>query len=366
MRPIIALGIFLAATTLPAQQQPGPQPAAPAAQQPVPTAQQPAPNAPPAVSQPLTTEAKVVTLYATVRDKHNSLISNLSQSDFTVSEDNRPQKITYFRRETDLPLTVGVMVDTSLSQRHVIGSERTASSAFFDHVLRPDKDKAFLMHFDYDAELLEDITDSREKLKAALADLQTPDFDQMRSSRDGGPRRRGGTVLYDSIYLASNELMKKQQGRKAVVLLTDGVDRGSKVTITEAIESALRADTAVYAIYYADPDESRSSYAGNRGGYGGRGGSRGGGRYPSQEQRPDGKKILERIARETGGRFYQVSKKESVDEIYTQLEDELRKQYALAYTPDRPHPGAGFHMLAVTAGNKDLTVQSRDGYYSDK
>jgi VWFA-related protein len=359
-----------------------PAPATPAAPSPsspsAPGAATPSAGATPAAP-PITTTVKLVTLYATVRDKKGKLVSNLDKSNFTVEEDGRPQTIQYFARDPDVPLLLGLLVDTSLSQRHVIGAERTASSAFIDHMLRADKDKAFLIHFDREVELLEDLTNSRDKLRAALNDLQTADRDDSgggsggRGGSGGGGRggygsHRGGTQLYDAIYLAANEIMKKQQGRKAVVVLSDGVDRGSKVSLPEAVEAAQRADTLVYSILFTDPDAPRpGSYSSSNGSPGGWGGGRRGGqgRYPQQEQRPDGKKILERISKETGGRLFQVNKKDSVDDIYTELEQELRTQYSLAYTPDKS-TGTTYHMLKVTTNQKDDTVQSRDGYYSEK
>jgi VWFA-related protein len=161
--------------------------------------------------------------------------------------------------------------------------------------------------------------------------------------------------------------MSKQQGRKSLIILSDGVDRGSKETLTEAIETAQRANTVVYSILFKD-DEGYSHPSGGmmgpRGPSGGGGGRRGGGRYP-QEERPDGKKILQQISNATGGRLYEVSKKETVDKIYTEIEEELRNQYSLGYTPDK-ETGPGYHRIQVTTKNKDLVTQARDGYYSTK
>jgi VWFA-related protein len=286
---------------------------------------------------------------------------------------------------------LGLLVDTSLSQRRVLGQERTASYAFLDHMLREDKDKAFLIHFDHEVELLQDLTPSRSKLESALELLEAPERDSGggygggsgggQSGSGGGPGagggrgRRGGfgagTLLYDAIYLASNEVMKPLQGRKAVIVLTDGVDHGSKESLVTAIESAQRADTLVYSILFAgdEPGMSRGGFGGPRmgggwpGGGGGWPGGGGGGRrgYPSEE-RPDGKKVLEQLSRETGAQMFEVSKKESIDEIYARIEEELRHQYSLGYTPD--HPESGYHKIHLTTKNKDLIVQARDGYYA--
>lgn len=353
-----------------------------------------------AAQQPTTysVEVKVVNVLTTVRDKHGKLINNLSQDDFMLDEDGRPQSIRYFSRETDLPLTLGLLVDTSLSQRRVLDQERSASGSFVDRVLREDKDSAFLIRFDREVELLQDLTSSREKLQAGLRLLQMPAPEQDRSGGGSGGgypgggggspgggggsgrgghshHRGGGTLLYDSVYLASDELMQKQRGRKAVIILTDGVDQGSKVTLERAIESAQRADTVVYSILFADPDAYRSSGGWDRGGgmngpWGRRGGGYPGGYPPRspqpQQEHPDGKKMLERISRETGGRMFGVSKKQTIEQIYQQIQDELRNQYNLGYTPDRASDGPEYHKIHVVTKQKDLVVQARDGYYSPR
>lgn len=308
---------------------------------------------------------KVVNVLATVRDKKGEIIQNLNKDDFTLEEDGRPQTISYFSRETDLPLTLGLLIDTSMSQRRVLGQERTASYRFLDQVLREEKDKAFVIHFDREVELLEDLTSSRRKLESALNSLETPQLRPRGGGGGGGGyprggRHGGGTVLYDAVLLASDELMKKQHGRKAVIVLSDGVDTGSKVSITSAIESAQRADTLVYAILFADEE----GYGSRGGGFGGRGmGRRGGypgGRYP--QSRPDGKKILQQISKETGGGFFEVSKKQTVEQIYSRIEEELRNQYSLGYTPDKADPG--YHKITLAVKQKGLIVQARDGYYA--
>jgi len=294
----------------------------------------------------------------------------LTKDDFALDEDGRPQTISYFARENDLPLTVGLLVDTSLSQRRLLDQERTASSSFVDRVLREDrKDQAFLIHFDHEVELLQDVTSSRKKLETALGLLQTPELED--TSQGGGHHHGGGTLLYDAVYLASEDLMKKQQGRKALVILSDGDDRGSKVGLLSAIESAQRANTVVYSILFKDdyPDRPRGGYDGGPGGWGGHGGGHGGGghRYPQQEeQRADGKKILERISKETGGRLFEVSKKQAVDQIYDEIQQELRDQYILGYIPDKSANSAGYRKIHLTTKQKDLSVQARDGYYATR
>jgi VWFA-related protein len=327
-------------------------------------------------------EVKVVNVLATVRTKHGEIVRNLTKDDFMLEEDGRPQTIRYFAQETDLPLTLGLLVDTSMSQRRVLDQERSASQTFLDEVLRVNKDLAFVIHFDREVELLQDLTSSRQKLQSALGLLQTPQTTEGGGGNSPGSwpgsRRRGGggsggTLLYDAVYLASNELMKNQGGRKALIILSDGVDTGSKETLASAIEAAQRADTLVYSILFAD--EQAYGYGGGFGGRGmggmeGRGGigRRGGGgrgRYP-QEPRPDGKKILERISKETGGRLFEVSKKQPIDQIYNRIQEELRNQYSLGYTPHRANAGAGYHNIRLTTKEKDVIVQARDGYYAER
>ena len=345
------------------------------------------------VAATIAVDVKVVTLPVTVRDKHGKIIRDLTKDDFTLQEDGRPQSIRYFSQDTNLPLTLGLLVDTSRSQTNVLDAERSASRSFLEQMLVQPKDKAFLIHFDREVELLQDLTSSREKLQSALDLLKTPS-DRERSndpndsddSRSGsGSHHSGGTQLYDAVFLASNELMKKQQGRKALVVLSDGVDRGSKTYLESAIESAQRADTVVYAIYFAESrhDEGQrpghgmgrggggwpgggGGWPGGGGGYPGGGGGGRGGQRPSESPRTDGKKILERISKETGGRFFEVTKKETVGDIYTSIVEELRTQYSMGYTPDKDSTASGYHHIQLTVKKKDLTVQTRDGYYADR
>jgi VWFA-related protein len=328
----------------------------------------------------VTVQVKVVNVPATVRDKHGKIVNNLTKDDFVLEQDSHPQSIRYFAKESDLPLTLGLLVDTSYSQRRVMDQERSASSSFLDNMLRPEKDQAFLIHFDHEVELLQDLTPSREKLRAALASMDAPRFSQTGGGNPGGQSGGGypgghrgggggggahgaGTLLYDAVYLASDELMKKQTGRKAIVVLSDGVDRGSKESLRSAIEAAQRADTIVYSILFKDEEERPYGGFGRGGMGGGMGGHHGGyGRYP-QEQRPDGKKILEQISKETGGRLFEVSSKQTVDRIYVQIEEELRNQYSLGYSPEQA--AAGYHHIAVKIKQKDLIVQARQGYYGE-
>jgi VWFA-related protein len=305
----------------------------------------------------------VVNVLATVRDKEGRIVSNLTKDDFTIEEDGRPQVVKYFTQQTDLPLTLGLLVDTSGSERRNIESERRASYKFFDQVLREDKDKAFLIHFDWQVELLQDLTPSRKKLDSGLDTLGASDPpSNQRQGQAGRGRGGGGTLLYDAVFLAGDDVMREEavtsaQGRKAVILFSDGEDMGSKTLLTGAIEAAQRADTLVYSVRFYDPNMN--------GGFGGGGRGRRGGGFPGPGQRgnrEDGKRVLQRISEETGGAYFEAAAGTALDKIYARLQDELRNQYSLGYTSDQN--GAGYRMIRVTAKGKNLTVQARQGYYA--
>ncbi len=328
------------------------------------------------------TGVKVVNLFANVRNKAGAIVKDLTKDDFLLDEDGRAQEIRYFSQESDLPLTLGLLVDTSGSQRRLIEEERAASYRFFEQVLRPEKDVAFVIHFDFDVELLQDITSSRRLLEKALENLEAPAQQRQPQQRQptqqqtpfpfpggggrrgrngrggpvngggGGGRSGGGTMLYDAVLLAADELMRKQTGRKALILLTDGVDTGSKVSLSSAVEAAQRADTFVYSILFEDP----AAYGG-----GGFGLGRMGGRVPMNM--PNGKKVLEQISRETGGRLFEVSKKNTLAKVYDEIDEDLRHQYSLGYSPDHTEAGAGYHRIRLTTKQKALIVQTREGYY---
>ena len=279
---------------------------------------------------------KVVNVPATVRTKKGEIVRDLSKDDFTLAEDGRPQSIKYFAKESDLPLSIGLLVDTSGSQRRLIEQERSASFAFLQQMMREDRDKAFVIHFEGEVELLQDLTSSRQKLASALDALQAPQMQSshggMPGSGRGGARGGGGTALYDAVFLASDEVISKPEGRKALIILSDGVDNASRISLERAIESAQRADTLVYSILFADSE----AYGGGWGaGAGGGGWGRHGGGYPRfpqpqpRQSTADGKKVLERISKETGASMFEVSKKQPIGEIYAQIQEELRNQYSL-------------------------------------
>ena len=377
------------------------QPPGAAAQPPAATA---AGQAPAATAPTLNVDARLVNIPVVVHDKKGALVQTLAQDNFVLQVDGHPQTIRYFNRDTDLPLTLGLLVDVSLSQRDAIDDERTASFAFLDDTITG-RDKAFVVQFARQTDLLQDVTSSKPKLQAGLKQLETPasggDYDTTssgpnstgsgRSSDSSTRARRAGTTLYDALFLSSDELMSKQTGRKAIVILSDGVDSGSKESLASSIEAAQRADTIVYAIYFKDretaggfnqnPGRQGGGYPGGRGGGGGGfpggggggypgGGGRGGGQGRQPEGLPshiDGKKVLQRMADETGGGLFEVGKKETFAEIYKQIGDELRAQYRLGYTPDKETASDGYHRIVLTLSKsspKDLFLQTRDGYYS--
>jgi VWFA-related protein len=353
-------------------------------------AQQPAATQPSAT---LKVQVNEVVLPVTVRDKKGALATSLKIGDFTLTEDGRPQTIKSFTRETNLPFRLGLLVDTSRGVSGAIEEERKAAGKFVDQMLPADpnaasgaeKDEAFLIHFDREVELLRDFTNSRDKLHRELDEMgptraaqnsnQGPETSGDDQDRPRGSR--GGTQLYDAIFLASDELMKPQEGRKALVVFSDGVDRGSKDTLNDAVDAADRANVAVYTIYFKGAQErpagsgypggghhggmGSGGYPGGGGGYPGGGGRRGG---SSSEPQVDGKKILEKIAERTGGRYFEAKKKDNLDEIYGQIAEELRGQYLLTYTPDMVDKEGGFHKIALKTNKDDLTVVTREGYYA--
>ncbi len=273
------------------------------------------------------TDVKVVSVLATVLDKQNHLIRDLNRDDFRILENNRPQSIKYFSRDSDLPLTLGLMVDTSMSQEHVISAERVASFHFLDRVLREKLDQAFVMQFDMAVRVAQPLTHSREDLRQALVFVDTPTRAQLREQSGGG------TLLFDAVVQASKEIMAPLQGRKALIILSDGGENGSDAKLSDAIDAAHRADTLVYSILF--------------------GGS-------------EGRGILERISRETGGGFFTVSKKQSIDQVFDAIQDELRSQYDLGYVSDVPVEISEFRRIQLSVNRPGLKVQARDRYWAKR
>ncbi|MBZ5608413.1 MAG: VWA domain-containing protein [Acidobacteriia bacterium] len=283
------------------------------------------------------TEIKVVNLLAVVRTKKGEIISGLSKNDFTILENARPQTIRYFSRETNLPLTLGLMVDTSMSQHRLLDAERSASFHFLDRVLRENTDQVFLMQFDMAVMLRQALTSSRSQLEDKLAYVDTPTRNEL------ALQRGGGTLLYDAVFQASREIMMSQRNRKALIILTDGVDTGSDRTLSDAIEAAQRADTLVFSILFSDP-----------------------GAYDFSLGEPNGRRVLERLAKETGGSFFEVSKKQSIETVFSLIEQELRSQYSLGFVSDQPVRVSEFRTLQLNTKLKGLVVQARDRYWAQR
>ena len=309
----------------------------------------------PAAEATFSSSVSVVNILATVRDHSGKVVNELTKDDFLIEEDDRPQAIQYFSRQSAIPLTLGLLMDTSFSELRNIDAERQASHRFFDRVLREDQDNAFVLNFDTRVVLRRNLTSSRADLHAAL--------DQVRREQDkgaGGPAI--GTLLYDAVAGSSAQILRNPQGRKAIILFSDGEDLGSKTSLEGAIEAAQRSDTLVYSIRFAD--EGGNSGPGfvapmGRGGRGfpGGAGSRGGG-----YNRPDGQRVLREISEKTGGTYFEAGKTSALDKAYAQIEDELRNQYSLGYTSYRT--GAGYRRIRVATKRKNLTVQARQGYYA--
>jgi VWFA-related protein len=282
------------------------------------------------------TEVKVVNVLATVRDRSGALITSLSREDFALGEDGRPQTIRYFSRETDLALTLGLVVDTSGSQRRVMDAERGATLRFLDAVVRENKDRVFLMQFDSHVQMKQPLTSSVGKVEDALAFVDTETRRQLQ--RQGG----GGTLLYDAVVQASDEVMRKLNGRKALIVLSDGVDFGSEGTLQDAVAAAERAGTLIYSILYSDP-----------GAYGFLGGH-------------DGRRVLQRLASESGGSFFEVSKKRNLDDIFEILQQELRSQYSLGYVSDKPVTISEFRAIQLTVREKGLAIEVPHRYWAQR
>jgi VWFA-related protein len=292
----------------------------------------------------------LVNLYFTVKTKKGELIPNLEQKNFKVFEDGKEQTIQRFSRETDLPLTLGLLIDISASQERLIDVEREAASAFFSSVIRK-KDEAFLISFGKSTDLLQDYTSSPRALSSALRDLhgdgQTPGMGPVPIPNTGPVPQVGspkGTLLFDAVYLAADEKLKSEVGRKALILITDGDDQGSTYNIKTAIEAAQKSDAIIYSIYYVD-----HGFYMQGGMFGGGGGGEG---------------DLRKMSSETGGHVFSVDRKHTLDEIFKQIQDELRNQYSIGYVPTNATRDGTFRRIDIKVDNKDYRVQARNGYYA--
>ncbi len=298
------------------------------------------------------TGVQVVNLFAVAKNSSGHTRNNLRKDDFKLQVDGKPQSIAYFSQQTDLPLTLGLLVDTSASMLRVFDTERLASTKFLKQVLRQHSDQAFLIHFDRTVELLQPLTSSRRKMQSALGilDSQTWFRRQMESHGSGRPNGKGtSTALYDAIVLSATRIMSGQQNRKAIILFSDGVDDGSTSSLNEAIGATLRADTSIYSMQIVTSTEGiRTSGEEKR----------------RQEKFALGRQVLTSIARETGGSFFEATDKRNMSSIFSEIDDELRSQYNLGFTPSKEGITPGFHHVSLTTVLGDFTVQTREGYFS--
>jgi VWFA-related protein len=303
--------------------------------------------------QPVSTlkiNVELVQLFFNVKDKHGALIPNLTKDNFDLLEDGQPQTIKYFKAESDLPLTLGILLDTSGSQRRVLDMEKEVGGSFLESTLRP-KDEAFVISFGTDIELLQDFTSSVSRLKHALNDASMNAGGVGCAGGPIGPQGpipcgsngQRGTALYDAVYLASHDELSHEVGRKAMILLTDGEDEGSKLKIKDAIEAAQKADAICYVLLIAD-----------RGFYGGLGGL--GYNGPSE---------MKKLTQETGGRVIDVGNKiEKLRDAFDQISRELRSQYNIGYTPTNANRDGSFRKVDIKPKQGDYKIQARSGYYA--
>lgn len=276
----------------------------------------------------------LVNVFATVRDGKKRLVADLTKDDFRVLEDGAQQEIAFFSRETTLPITVGILMDTSGSMERILEPEKEAASRFLRRVLRP-KDLAFVMNFDVDVDLLSDFSQDQDHLERAIrrARINAPGT---MVNPGPFPRRGGGTNFYDAVYLACQEKLASEAGRKAIIVLTDAVDTGSKMRLEDALEVAQRSDTVVHVIHISDPQYSF--------GFGGEG-------------------VAKKLAEETGGRAIFINNEKKLEEAFDQISEELRSQYTLGYYPANNSRQGRFRKLKVEATRKDTKVLTRKGYY---
>lgn len=319
----------------------------------------PSPDAPPVSTAPAAPEEEsvatfkinvnLVDVFFTVKDKSGNLVPHLSKDDCSISEDKEPQKLKNFVAETNQPLTLGILLDTSGSQQQVLPLEQQAGSQFLQRVLKQ-KDEAFLLSFDVDVDLLQDYTNSPRLLERAMnkAEINTAGG----NGAAGIPGAGGGTIpthgtpkgtlLYDAVYLAANEKLNQETGRKAMILLTDGEDQGSRYKIGESIAAAQRSNAIVYVILIAD----RGFYGGFGMGY-----------Y--------GYSAMKKMAEETGGRLIDVGNNgRKLEAAFQQIEDELRTQYVASYTPSNTKLDGSFRRLSVECRGDGMKVQARKGYFA--
>jgi len=316
------------------------------AQNPTPAQSDAAAQAPEKTEETIKANVNLVGVFFNVKDKHGALIPNQTKDDFQVLEDGKAQTIKYFTAESNLPLTLGILIDTSGSQLRVLDMEKEVGGAFLKQILT-DKDEAYVMDFDVESELVQDYTHDVHRLQAALNKVKINSGVSSGSGIPGlgqGPvpiHNAPGTVLYDAVYLSAHEMLSKEVGRKAMVLLTDGEDEGSKLKIKDAIEAAQKADAIVYVLLCADR-----------------------GMYYSAGMMYNGEAEMHRLTEPTGGRVINVGNKfDKLREAFDQIAAELRSQYSLGYTSTNTVMDGGYRKLEIK-NKQGYKIQSRAGYYA--
>jgi VWFA-related protein len=302
-----------------------------------------APPQPEPDDQVIRVDVDLVNVFFSARTKKGAYVNDLKQEDLDLYENGVRRDIRYFTRESDLPLTIGLLIDVSRSQENLIQEERIAATQFFREMLRK-KDLAFLISFGSDVELLQDLTASANLLQNGLGQLK------VNTGGGGGgptpttvPSGMRGTVLFEAVWLASKEKLSQEVGRKVMVIITDGVDVGSRTKIEQAIEEAQRADTIIYGILFEDPRYTSPMYGGM-----------------------SGEGSMKRLSEQTGGRVFRVDRRYTLTDIFKEIQEEVRSQYTLAFSPATGANDGSYRKIELRPKNKDLRIQSRKGYYADK
>ena len=330
--PLALLGPALLAPALCAQEAPSPSGPPPASDAPPPTPQNDT-DAP-----TININVNLVNLYFSARDK-DGFITNLVKNDCALTEDKVPQTIKNFTQEKNLPLTIGILLDTSGSQMNVLPLEKESGSTFLRDVLTP-KDEAFLISFDINVDLLADYTNRASDISRALNKAQINTGAGTGSITGNGEPR--GTLLFDAVFLAANDKLRQEAGRKILVLLTDGGDQGSQETLKTATEAAQKANAIIYVILIAD----RSAYDG------------------TINLSDFGSRDMAKLTADTGGRVINVGHSgQKLEDAFNQIKDELRTEYLASYTPTNPKADGTFRKIELTCG-KDLKIDTRKGYYA--
>ncbi len=281
-----------------------------------------------------------VNLYAIVRDRRGRLVSNLDKKDFVLAEDGAAQQIRNFSRETDVPLSLGVLIDTSPSQARLMAKEQGSAKLFLRSVLQS-SDQAFVIHFDVDIEVLQDFTNSSTLLATALDNMQINYTGKSILPAASPNAHPGATRLYDALYLASNELMKTRYGRKVLVLVTDGEDQGSSVDWKNAMQASEKADVIVYTIVVTDPDF-----------------------YTLMQLPYHGSTTMQKLSAATGGRTIRTASVQDLGAAFDQIAAELRSEYLLSYSPSNQSQSGGYRVIRLQVPGHNYAVATRRGYYA--